>query len=241
MIKSGKGIFEVLGADTSDLPFGNFRQNRATRSFLGLLPIAVFIFGLLCGIGIETANGQGLQKVPSPIQVRAVTESDAEYFAAGFNFDLDAVQKTELAVAQRSVVVILGKTITDGKRKDVKVNVRSSAKTKNRIAVESAELKIRTLEMRRQLARSKQRGALCDQLEAINEVTNGISFLLNLTKKPISTFVNFMIDKSTPKMTEQLAKNKGYGDAAVFTATEVIKTSASAATSGALDPNGIAF
>jgi len=106
----------------------------------------------------------------------------------------------------------------------------------NKMAAEVAELKIKTQEMRQQLDKSKKQGVLCDQLETINEVTNGISFLLNLSKKPITTFVNFLIDKGTPKAIEQLAENKGYSAATTFTATEAVKNSASAAVSGALDP-----
>ena len=372
MIKSGKVILRTRGANAQFLPWKDRRAGVEARSFLRPLLAAFISFGWLAVVETQTATGQGLQKVPSPIQVRVGTVSDADALAADLNFDLAGQPKADLVVGQGSVVVFVGKTIPDGKRTDVKITVRSSAGTKNlgatvdkegrfslkfdstqsiglytveavapdgagkaaakfkvataleiieevvdaeeeaaavttqvlpaladsagklpvsplqkdllerieklkartaempaqiksfdkawwkirylldtspalqpvfqpmlnQMAAEAAELKIKTQEMRQQLGKSKKQGVLCDQLETINEVTNGISFLLNLSKKPIATFVNFMIDKGTPKAIEQIAANKGYTDAAKFTATEAVKTSAAAAASGALDPLG---
>lgn len=378
MMRNGKGVFETRGADARWLPVGNCR-GIVTRSLLRLLLAAVLGFGWSGVVEIRQANGQGLQKIPAPIQVRVVTESDAANIAAGYHFDFSAPQMTEFAVSQGSPVVFVGKTIADGKRKDVKINVKSSAGAKNlvatvdkdgkfsakfdatqslgiysveaiapdgagkyetkfkvvtpmeimedaienldeattttdqvlaavedtagklpvsppqkellekirklkarvseipeqikrfnqawskmrpvvdknpevqpgfqevfnQMAAETAELKNKTSGLRQQLNSSKERGALCDDLEKINDLTNGISFVLNLTKKPITTFVNFVIDKGSPKLIERLAKNKGYSDAAIFTATEQFKNSASAISSlyfsGALDPLGTAL
>lgn len=372
MIKSGKVILKTRGANAQFLPWKNRRVSVNTRSFLRPLLAAFISFGWFAVIETQTAKGQGLQKIPSPIQLRVGALSDADSLAAELDFDLLGQPKADPVLGQGSVVMFVGKTIPDGRRTDVKITVRSSAGTKdlgatvdkegrfsltfdstqsiglytveavapdgagkavakfkvatalgiiieiidaeeeaatvtaqvlsaiadaagklpvsplqkdllerieklkartaemptqiknfdkawweirylldtrpalqpafqpmlNKMAAEAAELKIKTQEMRQQLGKSKKQGVLCDQLETINEVTNGISFLLNLSKKPISTFVNFMIDKGTPKAIEQIADNKGYSDAAKFTATEAVKNSAAAAVSGALDPLG---
>ncbi len=134
MIESVKAMFEVGGADAQCLPFKNHRRVDASRCFLRLLLAAVLVFGWSGIIQTRTVSGQGLQKIPAPIQVRVLTESDAEYITAGFNFDFSAPQTAEFVVSQGSSVVFAGKTVADGKRKDVKITVRSSAGAKNLVA-----------------------------------------------------------------------------------------------------------